>query len=322
MISAPFARHLAAAATDRQRWAHCPCTVKARESAVRLFLAFCQRIRVHYKTISHLHVCWYIEYLTYHNSSPASISNAVSHLRTFYTMAGLSNRPLFHNRVLLALRAISITLRHVPTPRDPVTPQLLKAALQNVDRLPNAPATCLALLLMFMGFLHQSWVAPPAVPKFDPTRHLTHGDITVGPTGLKVRIKWTKTLQSSADATSIILPATQDHAVCPVRAYRTYMNAFLIRPAPADPLLSHSLTMTIPYIRRQWATLLAIIGKSTSQYSLHSLRKGAAQFTYNDCDADLNDVMHQGTWRSAAVRAYIRPDQSAHTSVHRALAQI
>ena len=34
-------------------------------------------------------------------SSPASISNAISHIRTFSSMSGLQVRPLYHNRVLL-----------------------------------------------------------------------------------------------------------------------------------------------------------------------------------------------------------------------------
>ena len=271
-----------------------------------------------------IHVCWYVEYLARHNNSPASISNAISHLRTFYSLVELSLAPLNHYRVLLALRAASITIRHVPSPKESVTPQLLKSALRNVHKLPAHEAVKLALLFMFMGFLRQSTVAPQSVATFDPTRHLTVADVTRTSNGLSVAVKWTKTIQSSADATAILLPATRDRALCPVRAYGAYLDSVSLLAGPDTPLLRHKdgNPLTVPYIRRQWAILLNIIGKKATTFSLHSLRRGAADYTYNTCRADINDVMHQGTWKSQAVRAYIRPSQTAHTSVHRALRRI
>ena len=323
-ISDPFAAQLAIQAQDRQQEAHRPGTIKARESAIRQFIEFCTRLRISYKQVTYIHVCWYIEYLARRMSSPASISNAISHLRTFYTLVGRSTAPLTHTRVLLALRAISIGMRHIPVSRDPVTPGILKEALANVHRLPNPDTMRLALLLMFMGFLRQSSVAPVSVPKFDYTRHLTKADATLTAAGLRIKVKWTKTMQSSADATSILLPATNDQSVCPVLAYRRYSAQPHYKGGPNTPLLCHKdgNPLTVPYIRRQWATLLATIGKSAQQYSLHSLRRGAAHYTYNACHAKLTDVMQQGTWRSDSVRAYIRPDPSVHTTVHRALRRL
>ena len=190
-------------------------------------------------------------------------------------------------------------------PKEAVPPALLRAALVHVGRLPHPCAVKMALLLMFMGFLRQSNVAPNSTSTFDPSRHLTCGDAAVTPLGLRVSVKWTKTIQASADATSVLLPATRDPLVCPVRAYREYVHHAPKPPSARAPLLCHrdGNPLTVPYIRRQWALLLAIIGKSPAVYSLHSLRRGAAQYTYNDCCADINDVMLQGTWKSQAVRA-------------------
>ena len=298
--------------------------MSARNSAVRLLLAFCQRLGLNYRHLSYIHVCWYVEYLARHNANPASISNAISHIRTFFTLVGLSLAPLKHIRVFLALRALPITMRHTPNPKDPVTPQLLKEALANAHRLPNPKPVKLALLLMFMGFLRQSTVAPYSVKGFDPTRHLTTQDLTITPTGLRVAVKWTKTIQSSANATCVLLPSTRDTTICPVTAYRALMEADTPHRPPTAPLLRHrdGNPMTVPYLRRQWALLLGMIGKSPTIYSLHSLRRGAAQYSYNDARAQLNDVMLQGTWKSQAVRAYIRPNQEQHNSVHRALRRL
>ena len=269
-------------------------------------------------------MCWYLEHLAQQGHAPASISNAVSHLRTYYQMAGLDTAPLHHFRVGLALRALHITIRHVPAQRGPVSPDLLKAVIAIMDGQPSSKATRLAFILMFTGFLRQSSVAPQSVAAYDPTRHLSAADLTLNPQGLRVAIKWTKTLQSAADATSILLPSTADPTLCPVTAYRSYRDDQRTSPAPDAPLLTHTdgNTLTVPFIRRQWAALIKQVGADPAQHTLHSLRKGGATFTYNVAKARLNDVMTHGTWRSQAVRSYIAPAQGPGNSVYQALQRL
>ena len=149
MIPDPFAADLAAAATDRQRQAHRPATTDARESAVRLFMAFCLITNIVYTRITYQHVCCYVEYLARSYKSPASVSNAISHLRTFYLLAGLSTQALHHFRVNMALRAVAITMRHVLDPPQPVTPAVLKAILAYLPALQTPEATRLAVLLIW-----------------------------------------------------------------------------------------------------------------------------------------------------------------------------
>ena len=324
LVSGPFAEGLADDARARQRQAHRPGTNAARESAVRLFLAFCNKTNISYKRISYHHVCWYIEYLARHYKSPSSVSNAISSLRTFYTLAGLPTRPLNHLRVQLALRAVSVNMRHVPSPPGPASPAILKAALARLAGSHRPHAMRLAILLMYVGFLRQSSLVPPSVAKFDPTRHLTMQDVYPVEGGLHVNIKWTKTKQSSADATHIILPPTSDPLVCPVRAFKSYIAVAPAHHTPTAPLLRHpdGNTLTVPYVRRQWDQLLRRAAIQGPRVSLHSLRKGGANFTYNDCQANLNDVMTHGTWRSQAVRAYIAPAQAPTNSVYKALQRL
>ena len=209
-------------------------------------------------------------------------------------------------------------MRHVPDPSLPVTPDILRTVLAQLDTSQPSRALTLALLLMFIGFLRQSLVAPQTVPAFDHTRHLTVADVLDTPPGLLIAIKWTKSIQSSADATSILIPPTQDTLLCPVRALRQYtLGATPPRSAEA-PLIRHQdgNPLTVPYIRRQWNRLLAQANFPPGRYSLHGLRRGAAQFTYNESRAD---VMNHGTWRSQAVRSYIAPAQTPSNTVYRPL---
>ena len=200
---------------------------------------------------------------------------------------------------------------NIRRPKDdklPVTPQVLEAAMFYIRLGPHHLPLLLGILIMFLGFLRQSSVAPAIVATFDPTRHLTWADVYPAPSGLVVHIKWSKTIQWAADQKSILLPETKDPLLCPLRAYRQYAAPHHAALSGA-PLLtfSDSNPLTTRYIARRWHGALKEAGLPVSSYTLHSLRKGGASFAYNHGKADLNDVKAQGTWKSDAVRSYIKP---------------
>ena len=323
MISDPLGRTLATAARGRQRHAHRPGTLAGRNSVIDLFIKFCNRLRLSYKRITYAHVCWYIEYLAKNDYSPGTISNHVSHLRTFYKLAALPEGPLHHYRVGLALRAVAVNIRHVPSPKDSVNPATLKAVLSCLQPGPNYLQVKLAILLMYMGFFRQSSLTSATVATFDPTRHLTSQDVWVTEKGLHVRLKWTKTIQRSCDAKVILMPPTQDQNLCPVRAHTQHSTASPA-PSPHAPYLAFQdgRPLTTRFLARAWTQAVRDAGFSPSRLSLHSLRRGGASYTYNDAKADLNDVMVQGTWRSMAVRDYIRPADGTYNTVHDALKRL
>ena len=302
--------------------AHRPGTQAGRASAVRLFLNFCRNVKVNYKRITYYHVCWFLEHLAAAAYTPGTISNILSHLRTYYKLASLHEAAWHHYRVGLALRAIAIADRRPLNSKDPATPQTLRAALAHINTLQHPRPIKLAVLLMFMAFLRQSNLAPPTVAKFDATRHLRPADITAKSDSLTIKVKWTKTIQKASDAKTIIVPATGDKDLCPVTAFNQYVREY--RPPAAGPLLlfPDGNPMTVRYIAKQWQLLLKRAGLPSAALSLHSLRRGGAGYTYNEARADLNDVMTQGTWRSLAVRDYIKPQEGVQNTVHDALRRL
>ena len=169
-----FTRRLAHTATSTQRQAHRPGTQANRASAVRLFVAFCHRIKVRYQTINSSHVCWYIEYLARHVSSPATISNHLSHLRTYYRMAGLDLSPLLAPRVATAIRGIQMCKRHTPTSKPPATPQLVREVLRCKDVLDYPEQLSAAIVFMFMGFIRQSNLASKSRGRNSLRKTLAH----------------------------------------------------------------------------------------------------------------------------------------------------
>ena len=252
-----------------------------------------------------------------------SISNNISHIRTYYKMANIDAAPLHHYRVNLALRAVAISIRKAPNLKDAVPPQVVRAVLTRNQGSEEAELVALAILILYIGFLRQSSLAPATRAAFDPTRHPSVADAALGPKGLTLQLKWSKTMQRATDATSLILPPTMDPTMCPVKAYTKYM-AKRAHHGPRAPLLTFKdgNPLTSRYLARRWAALLVSVGSDPKLYSLHSLRKGGASYAYNQGGARLNDVMTQGTWRSMAVRHYIKPKDGQTNTVHRALARL
>ena len=219
--------------------------------------------------------CWYIEYLAKYHYSAGVISKNISHLRTYFRMAGLDITPLMHCRVQLALRAVAMTIRQQSNTKLPVTPLILKRVLPFIRSQPDALPVSLGLLIMFMGFLRQSSVAPPSCAAFDYTRHLTRADASLSTAGLAITIKWSKTIQRAADLKTVLLPATSDSDLCPVRAYTALIRG--TGPAlPRAPLLTFKdgNPITTRLLARRWTQALQATGLSPLAYSLHSLRKG------------------------------------------------
>ena len=149
MITVQWVNELAEAAQCRQRAAHRPGTNAGRASAVRPFLQFCRAIKVSYRKISYCHVCWYIELLANKGLGPGSITNTISHLRTYYKMMALSDAALYHYRVSLALRAISISIRRESRAKLDAPPDLFKRAIQANKGRAEEEATTLAFIIMY-----------------------------------------------------------------------------------------------------------------------------------------------------------------------------
>ena len=79
-----------------------------------------------------------------------AVANSISHLRTYYALAGLSTWPWYHQRVGLAPQVV------MNQSQSPLSPLQLPCS--------HSPeATCLTLLLMYMGFMQQNLVAPLTV---------------------------------------------------------------------------------------------------------------------------------------------------------------
>ena len=185
------------------------------------------RINTDYKRPSPAHICWYIEYLAQEGRKAPTIKNHISHLRTFFMLAGLDLSALHSHIVTNALHALSINLRHIPNLKLGANPTTLRAALGYCGDLAYPEHVAFAILAMFHGFFRQSNMVPQRARGFDPTRHFTRDDFVYTNKGLSVTLKWSKTLQSSG--------CPPESATSPMSGLRTVPCLCLLKSPPSCP---------------------------------------------------------------------------------------
>ena len=248
----------------------------------------------------------WLEYLATKGVSPGTLRNKVSHARVFVRLAGGSLTGFDNLRVTRAMEAMVRLKERPAASKDALPPAILRMALEATSDTGMGLIMRTAILIMFYGALRQSEVAPPSIKTFDPTRHLTRRDVSIGEQ-LNVRIKWGKNLQRFDQKKDITLSPMADPLTCPVKAVEDVLAMSPGLPPHAPLLVFPDTTTPVPtsYLRAEWGRIMTRIGQSTAQYSLHSLRKAAATTAYGGGCTEL-EVQRHGGWSSSAYRAYLK----------------
>lgn len=269
----------------------------------------------------------YIEFLARSFSSPRSVRNYLSGVRLLHNYLGRESPSLDNFNVDLMLRAVDITLPHVPNRRLPITePMLIElCSLCDSQGVLGLVLKC-AILLAFFGFLRQSNLAPKSTRDFDPTRHTCRADVLEHPPGLVIIMKWSKTLQLRASKPHLIpIPSISGHPLCPVRAYRA-MIAAVPTTCAGDPLLllpgngRGPRPLLLPNLRQSFQVLLTALGHDPTTYSLHSLWRGGATSAFR-AGFDCVHVQRHGARKSDVFWQYIVSDAPHKSPVAAGLAR-
>ena len=273
-------------------------------------------------------LCCYIEYLTSFLSSPQTIRNYVSGVRTWHLRIAGHSAALDSPQVKDMFRAIDRTLRHVPDRKLPITQDILATLVHSTPVLGTlAPAMKVALLFGYYGFLRQSNIAPRAPHLFSPRQDTCRGDVLFAPPGLVLVLRWTKTLQRGDRAHMVPLPARPGHPLCPRAAYQQLLQ-HTPTISPNHPLLQVPAAASAPLARRcvtssQLTAALKILLRSAglprSSYTLHSLRAGGATDAHR-AGAQPLDIQRHGAWASDTFREYLAAPLLASAPIPRALA--
>ena len=300
---------------------------------IRAYIAFCIHFKLDYQHPSPETLCLFVEFLALSFHSPGSVKNYLSGVRIFFKLQQQSPKSLDCFQLQLMLRAVDITMEHTPSPKLPLTEDMLQKMCELCDTLkPNGIVAKCAILLVFFGFLRQSNLGPSKAGLFDIKRHLCRGDVFITATTLAVIIKWTKTIQNHQNPQVIQLPSIPRSTLCPVTTFQQMCKQvphhshnsplFVIRQNSHTSRRDTFRPMTSAWLADVFNELLIALGYARHSYSLHSLRRGGATAAFK-AGADHALIKRHGTWRSDVFWQYISADASSNRAVpHRMASRI
>lgn len=283
-----------------------PATENNNLSILRQFVVFLCQNALSFKSIDHEIICAYIEKLADRVKSPATIRNYISSLHVLYIRMNLPAQAFIHLSVRQAMMATDKTKRHIPSPAVAISPSTLRRIIYVLSSLKQAPTLKCVFTIMYVSMLRQSNFAPNSQSSFDKTRHLTRGDCTIQPNGLRIRVKWEKNMQSSTGCAYMLLPYANDPLICPVRAYADMVST-LPTLSPGNPLAMFHNYRPIPlfFLQKAWRKAIVRLNMDPKRVRLHGLRRGAATYIASRSTRARDRLQEYGRWRSNAYRQYI-----------------
>ncbi len=193
-----------------------------------------------------------------------------------------------------------------PRVRLPITLQVLIAIKQLWERDGITHDMWAAATLCFFGFFRSGEITVPSVAAFNPTVHVTWGDVTfdnsANPSSACMKLKRSKCDQFGAGV-NVHLGQTGS-PLCPIAALLAYIASRRDTPGPffRD---THGNPLTKGVFVRRICRALTRLGFPAAQFAGHSFRIGAATAAV---EAGLEDsaIQSLGCWSSSAFLLYIR----------------
>ena len=145
------------------------------------------------------HVLSYLEYLTRNGVSFHMLANHVSAAKAQFAIRGLDTVKYF-------LKSIRINRPMKIVKKNVMDVDTLNKLIHLCDSIYMGKIFEAVFLLAFFGFLRLSNIAPHSVAAFDPTRHITAGDLIFTSKFMKIVLKWSKTNQNRDKTHLLSLP--------------------------------------------------------------------------------------------------------------------
>ena len=210
------------------------------------------------------------------------------------------------------------------TRRLPITPPILRQ-LRSVWEAnleyPDANMLWAASCMCFFGFLRSGEVVIPSDSAFDPSSHLSVGDVRVNdlsnPQFLEVNIKRSKTDPFRQGVRLYLGRSKSD--VCPVAAILAYMVIRQSAPGPFFVFADGRYLTRVRFVAALRSALRSA-GFHECGYAGHSFRIGAATTAAANGVPD-SLIKTMGRWESSAYTLYIRTPRETLCSVAQSLMQ-
>lgn len=195
---------------------------------------------------------------------------------------------------------------HVPQRAPPLTINHLSIVCKFLDYNKIIPPVFkAALLLGYACFLRSSNLLSPTVSEWGGPHTLYVSDVTPAPYGLVVLLRSSKTIKGSAPVCLQVYRISNTQC-CPVRTWFNYLN--ISKPAINGP--AFMINAVTPLTPRPLVNFIRLALQAAGEplynkFSLHSLRRGAAQAA-DQAGANRQALKTHGTWATdSALNAYL-----------------
>ena len=249
----------------------------------------------------------FMEFLFKNDSSPANISNYLAGLRALHVIYGLDTEAFRDDRLALFVKSLKINAPLSPKPLNVISVQLLVKIVKVCDKLKSPHIFKPLYLFTFFSFLRLSNILPHSARQFDPTRHLTRGDLIFTKNSCTVIIKWSKTLQNRKDFKTIVIPFLGASPLCPITSLQ---HMFTVIPASKNsplfclPSTSNHVALSDSTAIKHLEEVSSLLGVSPP-LTFHTFRRSGTSWAFAN-GVPLQEIIHHGTWSSDSVWRYIQ----------------
>ena len=220
-------------ASVRLKMAFRPKTSQCYRMLFRTFVAFCIVMKISVLHVDSKCILSFMECLVKQRTSVHMLSNYISAIKAMFVVFHLDYRVLEDPKIKY-FKSVRIN-RPLSVPKRNIMD--LKT-LHRLIRLCNSTQMGLVFkavfLTAFYGFLRLSNLAPHSKSMFDPSRHITAGDLIFSKRFVKIILKWSKTNQDRNRVQVLTLPRIKGSDLCPYKALKAITA--LYAPSGNDPL--------------------------------------------------------------------------------------
>ena len=289
---------------------YAPGTVRNLHCHWRAYFSFCNHLQFSPLPATPDTLVSFLTFCTCNTDSYSYVTQCLNSIHLLHLYHGFPCDAITSFPVSLCKKGLKRIMGTGQRQKHLITPETLRHMRHCLDiSLPMHAAICCLFTVAFFSFLCKSNLVPPSERDFDPSRHLTRGNLHFTDNGTVLHVKWSKTPQFKEGLLLVPVPSIPGSNLCPVAAIKHY---FSLVPITTDmPFFCASKSsavkpLTFTAVHCSIKATIAAIGLDPNNYSAHSFRCGGASFAFQAGVPD-HLIQAQGDWRSDAyiVQLYI-----------------
>ena len=280
-------------------------TKRTYNSQISSYLVFCDKMGCPPVPASPEFVSEYAAYLA-RRLTVSSIHQYLNVVRLLHLESNFDN-PCSNNWLLKSTLLGIKRIKGAPIRRKaPVTPSLLMCMYKYLDFTSIVHSMFWAgALVMFFGTFRKSNLFPEVPVRFSCHKQFVRSDFIACDDGtILLNVKYSKTIQFKQCSYRVKLFKCS-HMLCPVTAV---LHAFSLCSLPGKAPAFVVNSSGAPMCSRMFNTLFKILvqkcGKSPSEYSSHSFRRGSATWALQ-CGIPGEVIQQMGDWKSSCYKQYL-----------------